>query len=569
MSNEYLLTFAAKLSSLQDNNLKPSEWICKNTTLDNKPFSFKGHEFQTGIADDKERTVVIQKCCQIGLTELHCRSAIELVANRGLTVIFTQPNFMMAKGFSKSRISPIIETSPKLKGMLKDTNSVDLKQLGEGFLYVRYTAGAESHALSIPADAILVDELDHSDPKNVQLFRSRLEHSKHRIERFFGTPTIPKKGIPEMIKNTNKKHYQVKCPHCGEWNFMDINNLINFPHGIFEQGEPEFPQLYNDMLFSFEDKCYIGCKRCGGSFESSNELLIPETSNKITSIAPIREWVWENENRVQGAGTGYLLNQLATGLKTGRMIVQSMRGYFDMRDIYNQILGLPFASSVDRLVDEDIRFNNLYDIEPPYTVMGLDFGKICNLIILYYDYTEKEYIIVKNYELPLVTLDNEEAIIDSLIQLARKHNSVCLAMDSQPYPATVEKIKKKMVIPSIDVYLADRYDKSMFNGDEMRYKYNRTASIDNMLSDFKTGRTTITKACLPDKQVLIQHFTNFIKDVNKKTGTFYYPKLSGDDHYGFAYMYAKIAQKCIDEYSDAFTHKGVDFVPFALGKTTL
>jgi predicted nucleic-acid-binding Zn-ribbon protein len=569
-NNEYFRVLSNKLeASLNKGSLKPSEWITKHTYLYGKNFSFKGHEFQQEVIDCSSRQAVVQKCCQVGFTESYSRLALESVANRGLNTIFTQPDFNMSKGFSKSRINPIVESSPKLKSLIRDSNSVDMKQFGDAFLYVKYTKGAESLALSTPADVLLCDELDHSDPKNVKLFRSRLEHSKYRIERFFGTPTIPKKGISEMIKTTEKKYYMVKCPSCGKWNKTGVHNLINFPHDIFSQNEPDFPVVYKELLYSVEDKVYIGCMHCGASLEDTSKLLIPTASNKPASGSPVRAWVAENSGTIDdNTAIGFLLDQIGSGLKTGRMIVQSMRGYEDMRDIYNQILGLPFASSVDSLVDEDLIFTNDYNIEPPFTFIGLDFGKTSSLLVLYVDFNTNELMVVDTYELPLVTLENDDAIIDSVGDIVKKYGAVCLAMDAMPYPNTVSKLKKRLPIPSIDVYLADKYEKVMFDGREMRYKYNRTASIDAMLSDFKTGKTRFSGNCLRMKSKLVSQFKNFIKDKNRY-GDYYYPKLSGDDHFGFAYMYAKIAYFCLENFDNSFSFEPDTSVPFLFGNTTM
>lgn len=43
------------------------EWICSNTTIKKRPFSFEGYQFQKAIADDMHPKVSVKKCSQIGL----------------------------------------------------------------------------------------------------------------------------------------------------------------------------------------------------------------------------------------------------------------------------------------------------------------------------------------------------------------------------------------------------------------------------------------------------------------------------------------------------------------------
>jgi hypothetical protein len=56
-----------------------AEWVVKNTKLANRPFSFKGHEFQEAILSDKSPEKIIRKCSQVGLTELTFRETLAIL----------------------------------------------------------------------------------------------------------------------------------------------------------------------------------------------------------------------------------------------------------------------------------------------------------------------------------------------------------------------------------------------------------------------------------------------------------------------------------------------------------
>jgi hypothetical protein len=55
------------------------EWIEKNTFINGKNLSFKGHEYQRRILLDESPEVVIRKSAQTGISEMSMRMALGLV----------------------------------------------------------------------------------------------------------------------------------------------------------------------------------------------------------------------------------------------------------------------------------------------------------------------------------------------------------------------------------------------------------------------------------------------------------------------------------------------------------
>ena len=69
----------------------------------------------------------------------------------GSTAIYTLPTTSFARQFTRTRVDPVIEASPLLKGMVPaDNDSSELKQIGHSFLYVRGSFGQKA-AISVPA----------------------------------------------------------------------------------------------------------------------------------------------------------------------------------------------------------------------------------------------------------------------------------------------------------------------------------------------------------------------------------------------------------------------------------
>ncbi len=55
------------------------KWIEKNTFINGKPFSFKGHEYQHSILLDESEELVVRKSAQTGISEMAMRMALGLV----------------------------------------------------------------------------------------------------------------------------------------------------------------------------------------------------------------------------------------------------------------------------------------------------------------------------------------------------------------------------------------------------------------------------------------------------------------------------------------------------------
>ncbi len=559
-----LPSYITKLEeSVKESNIPNSQWIRENTFIFNKStgrfdkFSFKNHEYQIDWVDSEAREVNIMKGCQVGATEIFVRLALALTANKRLTVILTQPDFKMSAGFSKSRIKPVIESSPKLKDLTSDSNSVDLKIINNGQLFIKYTKGAESHALSVPADVIISDEVDQSDQKNLKLFRSRLEHSSYQWIRNFGTPTIPKYGIHEHFSLGNYYSYAVKCPHCGHWNEFvadpdnpPIENLSHFLFDEFKENIPDFPAIYKEKLKELAEKCYICCSRCKKSLEYSDRLLVPSMSNKTTSVEPKFSWI--KFGTMPKDVENYYITQIATGLKTGKQILKSMAGYFETRDIFNQTFGLPFVSSSDKLSATDMKYLEELEVKkPPFSFIGVDFGLKTHYVLLTIDTTDETTLVFKYGILPLFTPDDEMAVVNLLVDVMKKYNVIAGVVDAMPYQNSVSKLKKVAMqsgIPIVDAYFTDNARETKFNENTMTVRSGRTFQIDRMISDIKSGRTLFTRDILKraNKAEFVKHFEQFVR-VKERDGSYTYPS-QGRDHFGFAYMYAREAIELYKEH---------------------
>jgi phage terminase large subunit GpA-like protein len=143
-------------------------------------------------------------------------------------VMIVQPTIDMAKRYSRQRLMPMIEESPRLRAKVKENRSRDeanttlLKEFAGGFLAI---AGANSAAglRSMPVRDLFTDEEDgypadvdgEGDP--VQLAKARQTTFSRRKHLRTSTPTTKDfSRIEAAYLASDRCRYHVPCPACAE-----------------------------------------------------------------------------------------------------------------------------------------------------------------------------------------------------------------------------------------------------------------------------------------------------------------------------------------------------------------
>ena len=157
-------------------------------------------------------------------------------------VMIVQPTIDMAKRYSRQRLMPMIQESPRLRLKVRENRSRDeanttlLKEFPGGFMAI---AGANSAAglRSMPVRDLVTDEEDgypldvdgEGDP--VQLARARQTTFSRRKHLRTSTPTTRDVSrIEAAYLASDRCRYHVPCPHCGELQQLEWG--ADKPHGI-------------------------------------------------------------------------------------------------------------------------------------------------------------------------------------------------------------------------------------------------------------------------------------------------------------------------------------------------
>lgn len=511
------------------------EWISKHTRLRGLPFSYVGHEFQQQILSDDVQELLCRKCSQVGLSEVSARDALAMVnVMPGFTVIYTLPTAAFSKTFARTRVDPIIQSSPYLSDRIhKDVNSGEVKQFGESFLYFRGTKGINA-AISVPADCLVHDEYDFSDLDVLSNYQSRLTHSPYKWKRKFSTPTINGWGISAEF-DVSKQHWNVcKCNHCNNHFIPDYEQNVIVPGWNKKLSEINSDNIH---LTRWKEAMLI-CPKCGKEPDLSPEH---------------RQWVIKNPDTGNDVH-GYQVQPFdAPSTITVPYLVSASTEYQRYADFINFNLGLPAEDKETSFSREELEA--LFATQGTFTaygyVMGIDMGLDCYVHVGAAG-PGGQLDIIHSERVPLGLLKKRKQ------ELKSQYKARVTVMDSQPYfdllmgmqahdknlYGAVYSNSKDIEIYSTQIRAADPEK----GRPEMRQiDISRSKGFDSVMEFVRSGNLAIRDN--QHKESIIAHMMDMkrIKEFNEDNDLVFVWKKSskGHDHWHHALLYTYMAAKLL------------------------
>ena len=358
------------------------ETVLKYGHANGQPWSFKDHEFQREIIRDTSSRISVRKCSQVGLSEIMVQKLLAMAASlRHVRIIFTLPTKEMATSFSRDRVDGAIDQSDFYSGLVeKANNSAAQKKIGSCMVYLTGTFGSNS-AISIPAEVVISDEVDFSSQIVLGKLNSRLRHAQivdefgnRGLRYYFSTPTVDGFGIDAEFQKGSQKYYQVKCKCCNHWQVPTFNQ--SFRVKGFDDAMEKFSREDAHHLVDTLDQTKMHCEKCDADLFPS--LIDPDC----------REWVALHPQRNEQS---YQVSpwDLPT-YNTPNAIVKQVGDYPLKSDFYNFVLGIPFSDASNSFITDDLYKMTVRTVDPigylaglvmQSTVIGLDVGKICHMVV--------------------------------------------------------------------------------------------------------------------------------------------------------------------------------------------
>ena len=273
--------------------------------VDGVEFDLRPYPYLWDLYDDEESPKnVTMKGAQLGFTTLEVLRAIDRAGRiypRGILYLF--PTREDVTDFSRTRFQRILDDNPALLERVRGTDSANVKQVGDCFIYFR-GAKSRSQLKSIPVDAIVFDEFDEMTADMVALARQRLAGSKLKHEFYLSTPTFPEFGIHYEYLQTDMRKWLIKCRACNEWTCL----------------EDQFP----DTLRDDGDRVHRACFKC------SREVFVADG-----------EWVAQKPGR---DARGNHVSQLCSPtINLAEVLEEWKNPRTLLAEFYNSRLGLPYA----------------------------------------------------------------------------------------------------------------------------------------------------------------------------------------------------------------------------------
>ncbi len=516
-----------------------AKYLTEYTYLEGERFSFKDHEYQLDIISDPSRVIYCQKCAQVGLTEIQLRYALAIARMIPyFNIIMTWPFAGDAENMVKTRMNPIIENSIDLKGRLNpDLDNVQIKEIGSSLIYARGTTGTTA-ALSVPADMLIHDEVDRSDPHVLAQYQSRIKHSKWKLVRAFGTPTIDGFGIALLMEGAKRKKHMCKCDKCNFYFVPDYESHVVVPG--FDHDKKELTK-YNYTKYEWE-KSKLLCPSCG-----REPSLQPEH----------REWVIENIGD-NFEPVGYFVSPFsAPNNVSAADLVRESTVYTTYGEFRNQALGLTTNNDNEQLTLSDIRQGkvNLELGSSELHCMGADMGLICHITIGRMTQAG-ELLVVYRERVVMEKFEERKRILCAQFRVII---SVC---DSQPYVDMIQRMQRydHNLYGGVyhdnrkqAAYLLVKVDKDAQAGllPINQAQIHRNLNFDELMYLFKAGKVLWQEGM--DDELFEKHCTDMRRvqqfDRNNEMIYAWVKSTTKQDHYHHALGYLHVACRLMPTYS--------------------
>jgi phage terminase large subunit GpA-like protein len=189
--------------------------------------------------------VVVMKGAQLGFTEAGCNWMGYVIDVAPGSFLAVQPTRETMIRHSRTRIEPLINSTPRLLKKIAPARSRDSgntllqKEFPGGILIL---AGANSAAglRSMPIRFLFLDEVDaypldlDGEGNPIDLAKARTRNFSRRKIYTISTPTVEgQSAIAAEFETTDQRYFFVPCPHCDTFQILEFKNLN------WEKGKPE------------------------------------------------------------------------------------------------------------------------------------------------------------------------------------------------------------------------------------------------------------------------------------------------------------------------------------------
>lgn len=367
-ANHYVDAFMDGLKP--DERLSLSEWADKYRYLSSRASAEPGLWRTTRTPYLKEimdclsngsaiEEVVFMKGSQIGASESGANWIGYIIDHAPGPMLAVQPTVDLAKRFSKQRLEPLVDESPRIREKVKpprerDSGNTILQKDFPGGTLVLTGANSAVGLRSLPARYLFLDEVSaypgdvdgEGDPVLLAMARTRT-FSRRKVF-LVSTPTITGRcRIESAFEDTDRRFFHVPCPSCGFYQPL-IWQQVRWP-----KDEPT--------------KAYYECQECRAEISEHHK----------TEMLARGRWIAENPGHRGGKVAGFHLSGLYSPLgwyswaDAATDWLRAQKNPQHLRVFINTVLGETY---VERGQAPD--WKRLYDRRAHYQVNTVPMGAL-------------------------------------------------------------------------------------------------------------------------------------------------------------------------------------------------
>ncbi len=336
-------------------------------TTRNEVLTFRDKPWLKAIYKDDAKTIVIQKCSQVGITEYALCTMFSL-AQEGRRGMYLLPDDDWRATFVTDRVDGLMNRCPKYKAAvvayIEDGKEADNKQIKNIFGSAWKFAGTNAKtsgsrksdikkpkaAFEFQASALFFDEYDEHEQENLVYFYDRLGDEVDPMIFLFGNPTITGTGINREFVKSDQKYWHVAC-HCGH------DQVLNWYEHFVSEISPGTYKLRDTEGHPICEKCGEAFDRCGkGRWVEHNP------SARSSGYAISRLFVYRRPTDIKELFTKF---------------VSSLTHAREAQNFHNNWLGMPYENTSVKLTEpvldkatEDLATLNGFNIGGNLTLVG-------------------------------------------------------------------------------------------------------------------------------------------------------------------------------------------------------
>jgi hypothetical protein len=315
--------------------------------------------------------IVIKSAVQSGKTTYALVDSLAWAAT-GLNTLYVLPKFEIRDVLVANRLAPLLTEVPEYARLHRrgGTDTLSMKHWGKATM--RFVgSNSITEFKEYPADVLLVDELDWCDQRLLPYAYDRLAASPYGFVREFGNPTLPGVGIDDLYENSDRRHWYLPCPTCGE------DAPVDWEHSVVEETASAAQRAEStSSTWRLRDSTWT--PECGRELA----CICPGCGNPFDRLAP-GHWVADKPDEA-ARPPGFLLNRLMSPFVPLEHLWSDFQGALGndvlLQQFWNSNLGLAYVplggkvttSLVASCVDPGRRSSDSAED----AVMGVDVGTI-------------------------------------------------------------------------------------------------------------------------------------------------------------------------------------------------